>query len=91
MAFLAHLNIEEIILVCEIFCLIIYSGKTSSETKENIDKLSVINALCAPPNQHQINVNAWLPPLPEMDKLATHGIPRVVHVKYRHSAYTGLI
>ncbi len=28
--------------------------------KENIDTLSVINAICAPPNQYQINVNAWL-------------------------------
>ena len=47
--------------------------------KENKDKLSVISAL---PNQHQINVNAWLPPWLEMDKVATHGIPRGVHVDY---------
>ena len=40
--------------------------------KENIEKLSVITAVCAPPNQHQINVNAWLTHWPEMDKLETH-------------------
>ena len=42
--------------------------------KENIGKLAILNAVYAPPNQHQINVNAWLPPWQEMDELANHGI-----------------
>ena len=45
--------------------------------KENIEKLSVITAVCAPPNQHQINVNAWLPPWLEIDNWPPMGFPGV--------------
>ena len=56
--------------------------------KENIDKLPILNTVYAPPNQHQINVNVRLPPWLEIVKLATHGIPRGVHVDNGLSADT---
>ena len=67
-----------------------YFASFSGIAKENIGKLAVLNAVYAPPNQHQINVNAWLPLWPEMDNLATHGIPRGVH-DYQLSADAGSI
>ena len=59
--------------------------------KENISKLAVLNVVYGPSNQHQINVNVnvRLPPWLEIVKLATHGIPRGVHVDYRLSADAG--
>ena len=57
--------------------------------RENIYKLTLLNAVYAPQNQQQINVNVRLPPWLEIVKLATYGIPRGVHVDYGLSAAAG--
>ena len=67
----------------------LFSSANIFLSKENIDKLAVLNAVDVLPNQHQINANARLPPWLEIDKLVTHGIPMGVHVDYGLSADAG--